>query len=688
MRGAAGRAARTALAVAAALAWAATVGAALAQPTLERDPAWSDPPVGTPCADTGAIVDLRGVGRATYDVIRVEGDRGRAVLDGGVCIELDAQEVRIRIARLELAGLPLAGEGGADAVRVAADDAVLDVGEWRLRAATVRGAVDALDVTDVVLLGPGVLAAADAGALVGGAVRLTGVRAATDRYLFAADAAQLPPSGDLVLTGMEGTSCRDCPVRLRFAAARATADVGGGRLTLDRPQLRVLGVPIALGGRLEVGDGAADVALPFAQREVDGLGVVSTYVLRDPGGAVLQAGTATKPDLAPVVRYDVARDGDRLRLAADADGVALHLERRGPDAWGATTRVEASADLAGDAYAFRAGPYAAWEGAASVAAADVRTRAGVGLEGVAVPPTDAAARAGVRLPAYAGVEVARDVGGVRLSGLARLDAQATRLAAGGEGGLQAALTARAGVARTFDAGRVTATLHRRFAAGARPFGLAEGPDPTRLEVRSEGHLGPRADAGAGLRGTLRAYADVDLPAGGADLADAGVRASVTGGPGAPSGAPSSVPAGGGPRGRLDLEVGIEAGASVEASAAWADGAEVRLRVARPPDAPSEVTVGGVRPFVASGAAGAGRLEVVPTVAVDVAPWLRGEGGPRLVRHGVQVASADCCGRIAVGYLSDRGEVRLDVGVTLPPLRFDGPPPLRLPVPAGGYGGTP
>ncbi|MDR9392438.1 MAG: hypothetical protein RI554_10465, partial [Trueperaceae bacterium] len=496
---------------------AALAGGAFAQDALERDPSWSKPRVGTPCADTGAVVELRGVGRATYDAIRVEGDRGRAVLDGGVCIELDAQEVRIRIARLELAGLELGGAASGDAVRVAADDAVLDVDAWRLRAASVRGRVDALEVRDVVLLGPGVLAVAELGTLVDGDVRLTGVRAATDGYLFAADAAHLPPSGGLVLTGVEGTSCRDCPVRIRFAADRATADLDGGRLALTTPRLRVLGVPVALGDRLEVGAGAAEVGVPFEQREDDALGVVSLLRLREAGGAELRAGTATAPTLAPVVRYVAEAGGDRITLAADAEGVTLAAGRAGPDAFGATTRVEAVADLAGADRSVRVGPSARWRAASGGPATDVTTRAGLGVEAVATPRDgDRAPRAGVRVPAHAEVEATRDVAGLRLSAVARVDVQGTRLVGGSGGGVRGAATLRAGVGRTFEVdafGRAAldATWERRWAAGPEPFWMGPAGATSQLALRTDVRTEAfgRGPERASLR--LRAYADVRLP---------------------------------------------------------------------------------------------------------------------------------------------------------------------------------
>lgn len=677
----------------------ALAGAAFAQVALERDPAWSEPRVGTPCAETGAVVELRGVGRATYDAIRVEGDRGRAVLDGGVCIELDAQEVRIRIAHLELAGLELAGTAPGDAVRVAAEDAVLDVAAWRLRAGSVRGRVDALEVRDVVLLGPGVLAVAEVGTLAGGEVRLTAVRAATDGYLFAADTAHLPPSGRLVLSGVEGTSCRDCPVRIRFGADRATADLDGGRLALAAPRLRVLGVPVPLGERLEVGAGVAEVDVPFDQREDDALGIVSTLRLRDSGGAELRAGTATAPTLAPVLRYAAEAGGDRIALAADAEGVTLAVGRAGPAAVGATTRVEAVADLAGADRSLRVGPAARWRGTSGGRATDVTTRVGLGVEAVVTPRDGATApRAGVRVPAYAEVGATRDVAGLRLSGAARVDAQGTRVAGGSGGGVRAAATLRAGVGRTIDVGgggggTLDATLVRRWAGGPDPFGMGPEGATSRLELRSDlrtDALGSGADR-ATVR--LRAYADVRLPpeAVGTDRLGVDAALDVDGaalglGPDAESfRARLAVRADAAGRFGGDAD---EDGWTVAVRATWPEAGEASLRVGRTADAPIAVTLAAARRFVLRTGPEGGRVELTPTLGVDVAPWLRGEGPPRGVRHGLRVASADCCGRVAVGYVAEDGEVRVDVGVTLPPLALEGPPPLRLPARIEGYGGTP
>ncbi|MDR9391793.1 MAG: hypothetical protein RI554_07165, partial [Trueperaceae bacterium] len=122
--------------------------------------------------------------------------------------------------------------------------------------------------------------------------------------------------------------------------------------------------------------------------------------------------------------------------------------------------------------------------------------------------------------------------------------------------------------------------------------------------------------------------------------------------------------------------------------AWPEGGEASLRVGRTGRGPTDVTLGASRRLVLRSGSGGGRVELTPSLALDVAPWARGEGPPRWVRHGLQVASADCCGRVAAGYVAEDGEVRVDVRLTLPPLALEGPPPLRLPARIEGYGGTP
>lgn len=196
------------------------------------DPAGRPASACVPVAGGGELT-VAGVGRALFAALATDRARDAARLSGGVCVELTAIGGVLRSDRVELTDL-------SGAVRLAADDVVIALPGWTLRAGRLQADAGGAELADVFLEGSEAIARA-ATAVVDldtGAVEATAVRLLTEALWI--DAAQARIVGpDLTVAHAWLTTC-DCPpgeADLRIEARTAAIDLLAMAVVLDAAEL-------------------------------------------------------------------------------------------------------------------------------------------------------------------------------------------------------------------------------------------------------------------------------------------------------------------------------------------------------------------------------------------------------------------------------------------------------------------
>lgn len=676
------------------------------------------------CADTGASVEIAGVGRAVYDRILFDGATGEARLSGEVCIELNGGAVSLRAGEVHLTGLAVT-PGAVGAPHLQADMARLYLAGWRLGIERLEGPIDALLATGVVLLGPGVVGLASRAKL-GDDPQLFELSLATPNYLIQALEGRLS-DGEVELLQASATTCACGIERYRLFGDVLRAGVGedGSAIgtTIERPRVRILGLEIPLGERLEFRADGRDLPLPVTIEARDDLGTVAVLQRRPDASTVFELGASTEPDPYPIASLRVRSGGEVAGIAFDRRGLTLSGRSRhalGSDGWASALVVS---DLRGDDGLLRVGAEAGWQTATGLdqlgvpgGSASLRVQAGA----------EVAAEPNVRAGASpAGPTAVRVPLGLEVSAAAPLAPGATaslKIEAAARGYRSVAPDATTGLAAltvtpamTLEQGDLRVRLHasRRWVAGASPFEFDA------LSARS------RVGASASLQAqALKGQAQVEWRLAperpGAEDLEASVRAPVELGAGWTLTPAIQLDAAGLYGGsakedwleaRLDVrgQVGLQAG--------------VRYRLSLDPWAARSLTVqAGYTPTVDAYAGDASlsakavwdlagatpgdldRLELsarwpielgtplasvrlVPTLSADLAPWLSNAEAPILIEHGLTVQLRDCCGTVRVGYLRSEDGFTLDLGLILPPLRFEELMPDELPALPPAYGET-
>ena len=638
-----------------------------------------EPPLGTRCIEDGAIVAIEGVGRAVFDRIAYDGAAGTATLSGGVCLEVPASGVRLRAARVELAGLPPGGEGPP---RLRAVRPVLDVQDWRLRVGTLSGPVDDLRAQPVVLVAPGLVGVARVASLRAGTGRLTDAVLATSGYRLEAAEAVLD-GGHLRLRDVSGTSCTCGVERYRLAGRSLRTDLAGGGATLEAPTLQVLGVELPLGDEAVLSaDGTAQVEAPLVVERRDELGTVAALRLRPGGGVELELGGAASPRPAPLIGLEARQGGAEASLAADGRGLELRgSARAGSDRGWLELRTESL--LTGDAPRLRTGVTAGASVASHLGTGGALRVTGdveAGAELAAEPARGGVGAASPRLPLEARLSF-----DARPSETLRLGAEVSASATAYPGALsdgrfaQASVQFHPSLTLATSAASLALDGERRWVTGSSPFAF-DAPEPrARIGAAARATVGPmrgRAevvwrlppeDPGAE---TLSARLSADLPLGGAWRLEPSLQAELAG-----------------------LAGGDADEDWTQAELAAVRGEDTRIAVGArsgvDPWALRHLTVSAQAPLQLGAAAGDVRL--VPYLALDVAPALRGDGAPTVSGHGLRAYVPDCCGTLIVGYRDDGDGPRFELTVRLPPLRFaqlPGAPLPPLPALPGRYGVAP
>lgn len=666
-----------------------------------------DVPFGQACAETGAAVEIDGVGRAVYDRVAFDGAAGTATLQGGVCVELVGIEARLRAGRIDLAGL-----NDDRPATLRADGVLLDVDGWRLGVGAMEGNVDAPVLNDVVLLGRGVVGRARRGGVLDDGLFLAEVAVATSSYRIDARLATLV-GPDLVLREASGTSCTCRVERYRLSATEIATPIDGGITRVTGARVQVFGLDVPLVDTFVLRGDGSDVAFPIAVQARDELGTVVAWSARDAGGASLELGTTVGAGSWPLLTLRVRPDGDVATLAFDRRGLTIEASRERPIGAGATVEAVSSVDLRADEPLLRNGVVlrsAEWSGT------EVR-------EGTTVRATASATAA-----ADVAAEPARDVASLRTP--VRLDT-AVHVPLGSVAELELALRGDAiwypglpGGSVVQAAGTGTARLRvrsagldaqlfavRRATTGASPFLFDATDERARVGAVGSWSAGP-------LDGRLRAEWRLAPEMAGAEELEARLRvtpvdagpwrvvvaaeADVAGRFDGPSDedwieASAAVEHGGGASLRIAhrWDAAALASRSWSVAAAYRPGGEARIGAtferSTPEAAWTTVEASGAWPIDV--AAGEVDVRLVPRAAVEFAPWIEGDAlRPSWSEHGLTVYLDDCCGTLRLGYLHDAEDgLSIDVGVVLPPLTIEPLSPVDLPdLPAlpPAYGGAP
>ncbi len=692
-----------------------------------------DPPLGQPCSEEGAVVEIEGVGRAVYDTILFDGALGLARLSGGVCVEVPSIELRLRAEVVELTNLTVDPGAPASTPVLSAGPALLGVEGWRLRVDELTGPVDALSVRGVIVLGTGVVGTARSGRFSAAGSILNDVTLATRDYLLDASVARLQ-GGELVLTDASGTSCT-CGVeryRLLGRTVRTTLSTTDGAIgatgagptetIVEEPVLRILGVEIPLGDELILGPEGPQVELPVEVAQRDDLGTVAVLRVGDEGEGRLELGAASEPRLAPLASLRVRQDGTVLALQVDGRGLDLTARDRrslGGGAWGQTLT---DLDLQDDPGVLRSGGALGWSGWTPVPAGplegatarlDVRAGAEVAAEPARSGPLTGRGPASIRLPGRLDARLDAPLASWARASL-RLTGQAVAYpgtvvgaAAHGDGSTpdarfgQAAVSVEPSIRFEQERSSLEVTWTRRWSAGASPFAFDEIEDRARLGADARVAVGPfRARADVLWRfapedpGAEDLEADLSLPV------DVGGGWSVTPAIEADLAALARGPddedwlearLGLARQGAIDDRAGdgaFDPVVDAELAVRWDAQAwtvrSVRAGVTGVQDEdlglglhaelrPEPWTLTSLEASawwpVDLGSDEAG-VRFVPFVALDVAPWWTGEGGPRLAGHGLKAYVNDCCGTLIVGYRADDEDgVSVELGVRLPTLEL-------------------
>jgi hypothetical protein len=658
-------------------------------------------PAGTPCSETGAAVEIAGVGRAIYDAVAFDGAAGTATLRGGVCIDVLDGAVRLRAERVDLAGL-----NGPDVARVHASDVLLDLADWRLGVGGIEGPVDDLTLAGVVVVGPGVVGLADVGRLAGEDLGLRRVSLATPAYLIEAVQATLD-AGDLVLREASATSCACGVERYRLFGREVRSDLDGGPVRIDDPRLRILGAMVPLGKTLTLRGDGSDLELPVAIEARDDLGTVAIVRARTADGARLELGASTGAEPFPLASLRVAPDGALAEVTFDARGLDLGVSRDLGLPGGSVATPFVLTELQRDEPLLRTGVQLAtpvWTDGGD--AVRLQASAGAGLELAAEPERVVAAG---RLPLHAEATATLPLTeGVELEGTLEGEATAYLGPAAPSPPGQATATASVWLRAERPGVRWDAFATRRVVGGASPFvfdapeerarvgtELDLGAGPAAAWARAEWRLAPEAPGAE----HLEALASLTL------LETAGWRAVAE--------AEADVAAlfdGAGDEDWVEarLRVGHDVGVTVGAAHRWAvdpwASRSLTLDAAFDPRADASLSLQAVRDLGAgawtslrAAAAWPLRLQadpvtitVVPRLELELAPWATGAAQrPSVVEHGATVILSDCCGTLRLGYgVGEEGGVTVDVGLVLPPLTLRDLPPGELPRLPPAYGGAP
>ena len=658
-------------------------------------------PAGTACAETGAAVEIAGVGRAIYDAVAFDGAAGTATLRGGVCIDVLDGILRLRAERVDLAGL-----NDPDGVIVSANDVLLDVADWRLGVGALEGPVDELTLAGVVVLGPGVVGLAEVGRLAGDDLGLERVSLATPAYLIDAAEARLD-GGDLVLREASATSCACGVERYRLFGSEARSGLAGGPLRVEDPRLRVFGAMVPLGETLTLRGDGSDLELPLAIEAREDLGTVAILRTRTADGTRLELGASTGDAPFPLASLRVAADGALADLAFDARGLDLAVARdhalRGGGRVTPFVRVELQRDepLLRNGVEIRTPD---WTGGGD--ALRVRASARAGAEVAAEPERAVAAgRLPVRAEATATVPLTARL---EVEGSLRGDATAYLGPDAPPAPGQAAGTATVRLRAGGPGARLDAFATRRVVVGASPFDFDAAEERARVGAEADVSSGPAAAwARAEWRLApetpgaehLEALASLTLVEARAWRVVAEAEADVA--------ALASGPA---DEDWVEarLRVGHDAGASASAAYRWAvapwASRSLTLSVAFDPQADASLSVEAERDLQAgtwsslrAAAAWPLRLQatpveitLVPRLELEVAPWVAGTADrPSVLAHGATVILSDCCGTLRLGYLAEaQGGVSIDVGLALPALVLGDLPTDELPPLPPAYGGAP
>ena len=658
-------------------------------------------PAGTACEETGAAVEIAGVGRAVYDAVAFDGAAGTATLRGGVCIDALEGLLRVRAERVDLAGL-----NDPDGVVVDASDVLLDVADWRLGVGAIEGSVEDLTLTGVVVLGPGVVGLADVGRLAGEDLGLQRVSLATPAYLIDAAEARLD-GGDLVLREASATSCACGIERYRLFGSEVRSGLDGGPLRVEDPRVRIFGTMVPLGETLVVRGDGSDLELPVAVEARDELGTVAIVRIRSADGSRWELGASTDGTPFPLASLRVAPDGALAEVAFDARGLELGVSRDRALAGGGTVTPFVRVELQRDEPLLRNGVEVRtpdWSGGGD--AVTVRAWARAGLEVAAEPErTVAAGRLPVRAEATATVPLAARL---EVEGTLRGDATAyLGPSAPAEAG-QLAGTATVRLRAGGPGARLDAFATRRVVGGTSPFVFDAVEERARVGAEVDLSAGPAA---AWARAEWRLAPEAP----GAEHLEALASLTLLEARGWRVVTEAEADAAALMDGPADedwvearLLVGHEVGVSLSAAHRWAvdpwTSDSLTLGAAFDPQADASLSLEAVRDLQAgawtslrAGASWPLRLQadpvaitLVPRLELELAPWVAGTAErPAVLEHGATVILRDCCGTLRLGYLAEaQGGVSIDVGLALPPLLLGDLPADELPPLPPAYGGAP
>ena len=686
--------ARRLLALLALAAWAAlgTVAAESgSDDPLARSPAElvSARPIGAPCGDDGAVVELLGVGRAVYDRIDIDGGTGSGRLWGGVCIEVPDADAVLRAQEVRLSGVDVDGAGGPPPELVVFD-AELDLNGWRLAIGTLEGPVDALSVRDVHLIGPELIGVADQGDLTLAGGTLRGVSLATDAWRF--DAARLEVSSErAILTDLIATPCLCDAPRYRLAGRTATLALDGGSAELTAPSLLLGGTRVPLGDRLTLDPDDPGLGLPLRIETRSGLGTVIALADTASDGSRFEVGTASEPTRGPLAGLTVRQGGTRVDLAADPRGLQARFRRETDLGSGVAATGFADADLRGTRGLLRSGAQVAWasptwrtslaDGGPELA---TTVEARLGAELAAEPRLDRSpvGPSGLRLPAWVEARLRLPVdrvGAFELRATAEGAAYPLTIGTVRSGAdptaARAAVTLAPSWTTTGGGARLRLAAERRWTAGERPYAFDAAADRFRLAGEASWRGGPDAlEVDASARVVWRLAPETP----GAETLTARLAMDLALAPGV-----TATPS-------LRTELAGLAGGSANR-----DWWEAALRLRTPGELEADLQARfGVRdgtlrsatasarvpfevPFDRPDPSGLQGLRVAPYLKLDATGPLRGDGPLVVSEHGVRLHLRDCCGTFTVGYLASEDGVGVELGFALPDLWRDpaGPPEL-------------
>ena len=670
--------------------WAlATIGSGLADSVpdpLERSPsglvsAW---PIGAPCADDGAVVEIVGVGRAVYDRIEIDGATGSGRLWGGVCIEVPDVDAVLRAQEVQLSGVDVDGVGGPPPELVVFD-AVLDLEGWRLAIGTLEGPVDALSVHDVHLVGPNLIGVANQGELTLEGGTLRGVRLMTDAWTF--DAARLDVTPErLTLTSLIATPCVCDAPRYRLAGREATVALDGSSAELTAPSLLVGSGRIPLGDRITLDPDDPGLTSPLTVETRSGLGSVIALAETAADGTRFEMGTASEPTRGPLANLTVRDGGASVDLAADPRGLQVRFRRASDLGSGFAATGFADADLRGDRGLVRSGGRASWTSpswrtsSSSVEDGPTLTttvEARVGAELIAEPRLNGGPTgpSGVRTPAWTEARLRLPV--------ARVGTFELRTTAEGALYPRTIGQVRSGVEPTFARGSFTVApswtteaggarlrlgAERRFTAGESPYAFDAADDRFRLSGEASWRGGPDAFT---VQTSARVAWRLAPESPGAETLSARLSVDLALAPGI----------------TLTPSLRVEA-AGLAGGRASHDWWEAAVRLRTPNDLEADLrTRFGLRdgtlrtasvsarvpfdvPLEPAGPSGVQGVRLAPYLKVDAAGLLRGDGPLALAEHGLRMHLQDCCGTFTVGYLATDDGVGVELGFALPGLWTD------------------